>query len=90
VIGRLLTIAMLIAAGYWYWSGPYQSQHHPDASEKLHKNIESMRDCIRGMNYKVGATGISAGDPEQICAEKFNLYLYEGQWRSTDELRHNP
>ena len=40
-----------------------------------------MRECIRGKNYKAGATGINEGDPEQICADEFNLYLYEGEWR---------
>jgi hypothetical protein len=86
VFGRLLAIAIIIAAGYWYWSGPYQNQHNPDARQKLQQNIEKMRECVRGMNYKLGATGIGQGDPEQICAERFNLYLYEGEWHSDDEL----
>jgi hypothetical protein len=81
VIGRILAIALLLAAGYWYWSGPYQKQHNPDRQEQLQQAIEDMRECIRGKNYKAGATGISEGDPEQICAEEFNLYLYEGEWR---------
>jgi hypothetical protein len=82
VIGRLLTIVILVGAGYWYWSGPYQRTHNPDADEQLREAIEGMRECIRGQNYKAGATGVSEGDPEQICADKFNLYLYEGEWRS--------
>ncbi|HEY9147423.1 MAG TPA: hypothetical protein VIQ22_00315 [Gammaproteobacteria bacterium] len=82
MIGRLLTIAILLAAGFWYWSGPYQRQRNPDADEQLRQALEGMRECIRGQNYKAGATGVSDGDPEQICAEKFNLYLYEGEWRS--------
>ena len=82
MIGRLLTIAILVGAGYWYWSGPYQRQNNPDADQQLREAIEGMRECIRGQNYKAGATGVSEGDPEQICADKFNLYLYEGEWRS--------
>ena len=82
MIGRLLTIVILVGAGYWYWSGPYQRTHNPDADEQLREAIEGMRECIRGQNYKAGATGVSEGDPEQICADKFNLYLYEGEWRS--------
>ena len=82
MIGRLLTIAILVGAGYWYWSGPYQRKHNPDADEQLREAIEGMRECIRGQNYKAGATGVSEGDPEQICADKFNHYFYEGEWRS--------
>lgn len=81
MFGRLLTIAILVAAGYWYWSGPYQQQRNPDAAHKLEADLEKMRQCARGMNYKAGATGIGEGNPEEICAEKFNLYYYEGEWR---------
>lgn len=82
MFGRLLTIAILVAAGYWYWSGPYQQQRNPDAAHMLEADLEKMRQCLRGMNYKIGATGIAEGNPEEICAEKFNLYYYEGEWRS--------
>jgi len=85
VFGRLLTIAILVAAGYWYWSGPYQQQRNPDTAHKLEADLEKMRQCVRGMNYKVGATGIGEGNPEEICAEKFNLYYYEGEWRSNSD-----
>ena len=85
MFGRLLTIAVLVAAGYWYWSGPYQKQHNPGAEQTLEADIEKMRQCTRGMNYKAGATGIGEGNPEKICAEKFNLYFYEGEWRSINE-----
>ena len=85
MFGRLLTIAILIAAAYWYWSGPYQQQRNPDASHKLEADLEKMRQCVRGMNYKVGATGIAEGNPEEICAEKFNLYYYEGEWRHNSD-----
>lgn len=85
MFGRLLTIAILVAAAYWYWSGPYQQQSNPDAAHRLKADLEKMRQCVRGMNYKVGATGIGEGNPEEICAEKFNLYYYEGEWRSNSE-----
>ena len=83
MIGLVLTIAILLAAGYWYWTGPYQKQHNPDSKQQLQRAIEGMRECIRGKNYKAGATGVSEGNAEEICAEKFNLYLYEGEWRSS-------
>jgi len=84
MFSRLLTLAILVAAGYWYWSGPYQRQQNPDSQQLLQERIELMRECIRGQNYKAGATGINQGDPEQICAEKFKLYHYEGEWYSSE------
>ena len=86
MFGRLLIIAILLALGYWYWSGPYQQQRNPGPEHKLKQSIEQMRECVRGQNYRLGATGVGEGDPEQVCAEKFNLYLYEGEWHSLDEL----
>ena len=82
MLGRLLSIAVLVAAAYWYWSGPYQQQRNPDAAQQLKIDLENMRQCVRGQNYKVGATGVGDGNPEEICAQRFNLYYYEGEWRS--------
>ena len=84
MLGRLLTLAILIGAAYWYWSGPYQDQRHPGYDKKLEENIQKMRECIRGKNYNVGATGIGHGDPEKDCADKFNLRFYEGEWQLED------
>ncbi|MDH4041737.1 MAG: hypothetical protein OEW92_11820 [Gammaproteobacteria bacterium] len=85
MFGRLVSIALIAAAAYWYWSGPYQEQRNPSADRKLQRAIEEMRQCVRGMNYQVGATGVGQGDPEQVCAKRFNLYYYEGEWRSSEE-----
>ena len=43
MFSRLLTLAILVAAGYWYWSGPYQSQHKPDEQQILQYKIELMK-----------------------------------------------
>ena len=86
MFSRLLSLAILLSVGYWYWSGPYQSQYNPTPQQKLEQDIGQMRECIRGMNYSLGATGVVEGDPETVCAGKFNLYLYEGEWRSLSEL----
>jgi hypothetical protein len=87
MLGRLISIAIIAAAAYWYWSGPYQARTHPDYQQKLRQNNEDMRLCIRSGNYKVGATGVSEGDVEKRCAEKFNVYLHERQWHSYDDQR---
>lgn len=84
---RLLTLALLVGAGYWYWSGPYQDRVNPDMSKKLEQYAEDMRLCVHGLNYKAGATGEGSGDPEQVCAARLNLYLHEGRWHSYDDVR---
>lgn len=88
--GRLITIAIILAAGYWYWSGPYQDRENLDYERKLRDNAEKMRLCMHGKNYKLGATGIGGGNAEQSCAEKYNLYLDDGRWYSYDDVRREP
>ena len=84
---RLLSVAMLIGLGYWYWSGPYQDRVNPDMDARLGKYAEDMRSCVHGLNYKAGATGEGSGDPQIVCAKRLNLYLHEGQWHSYDDVR---
>jgi len=87
MLGRLITIAIIAAAAYWYWTGPYQEQVNPSYEQKLRNNAEDMRLCIRSGNYQLGATGVGDGNVEQHCAKKFNLYQHEGQWHSYDDVR---
>jgi len=84
MLSRIITVAVLLAAAYWYWTGPYQAQHRPGDDTRLQQDIEAMHQCVRGMNYKVGATGVGQGDPEAVCAERFHVYLYEGEWRRSN------
>ena len=87
MLGRVFTLAVILGAGYWYWSGPYQQQHNPSYEQRLKKNAENMRLCMRGAAYGAGATGETSGNPEQRCAERFNLYKLDGQWHSYDDAR---
>ena len=87
MIGRLFTLAVIIGAGYWYWSGPYQARVNPSYEQKLDRYAEQMRECIRGENYKAGSTGGSTADPETECAQRLNLYRHEGRWHSYDDVR---
>jgi len=80
----MITLVLLAAAAYWYWSGPYQAQKNPGLEQRLKENGEKMRDCIRAQNYKIGATGVGEGSPEEVCAEKFNLYLQDGRWHNNE------
>ncbi len=88
MIGRLFTIAVIIGAVYWYYTGPYQDRVNPSYETKLKRYAEEMRECVRGLNYVSGATGaVQEGTPEEICAEKHNLYMKDGKWHSYDDIR---
>jgi hypothetical protein len=89
MIGRIFSIAVILAAGYWYWTGPYQAKTNPSYEALLKKNSEDMALCTRGAAYQLGATGSGTG-PEaakENCAEKYKLYEYEGRWHSYDVKR---
>jgi hypothetical protein len=87
MVGRIITLALLLAAGYWYWSGPYQARTRPDYRQSLEHNAETMRLCVHSRNYRAGATGQGTADPEAACAMEHNLYRHEGQWHSYDRVR---
>ncbi len=88
VVGRLISLALVIGAGYWYWSAVYQHQASPSYDEVLERYAEDMRTCVRGLNYKAG-TGAQTGDPETICSERLNLYKDGGRWHSYDDIRRD-
>lgn len=89
VLVRLLTFAAIVAAIYWYWSGPWQEKVNPSYESILRENQEKMDSCIRGAAYKRGATGVGAGAEaaREQCAEQFNLYELDGRWHSHDMVR---
>ena len=87
MLGRILPIVLLAAAGYWYWTGPYQESKNPAYEQRLQENRLKMDRCLRGKAYAAGATGQVSGNPEDACAQQYNLYRYEGQWHSYDDVR---
>ena len=88
MIGKLFTLAFIIGAIYWYYTGPYQDRVNPSYETKLENYAEEMRLCIRGLNYKSGSTGeVQSGTPEDICASQNNLYRKDGKWHSYDDVR---
>ena len=87
MLGRIFSIAVIVGAIYWYWSGPYQALVNPSYEAQLKENAENMRLCMRGIAYKAGATGIGSGDGEESCAKKYNLYKKDGKWHSYDDIR---
>ncbi|MEM8563044.1 MAG: hypothetical protein AAGF57_12450 [Pseudomonadota bacterium] len=80
-MSRVISLVLLAAVAYWYWSGPFQARHNPNNEQALEHDIQQMRQCVRGQYFKVGATGQGDADPEALCAARFNLYFYEGEWR---------
>ena len=92
-MGKLIVITILLGAGYWYWSGPYQASRPGPEEAQLQRNAENMRKCMRreaSMEGSAGMAGIGgiADGGEQLCADKFNLYQQDGQWRSRGSERN--
>lgn len=89
MLQRLIILAVLIGAVYWYWSGPYQEKINPSYEAILKQNRDNMAQCMRGASYKLGATGTgtSSVGAEKECARKYNLYPLEGHWHSYDASR---
>jgi hypothetical protein len=87
MLERLIPIALLAAACYWYWTGPYQESKAPSYEKRLKENALNFQRCMRGESFASGATGQSSGDPEEACAAKYNLYKHQGKWHSYDDVR---
>ena len=47
MVGRLLMLAAIIGAAYWYWTGPYQAKTNPDYDAVLEQNTRDMGECMR-------------------------------------------
>jgi hypothetical protein len=87
MLGKLVLYGAIIAAAYWYWSGPYQEGRQSGYEKQLEDNNEKMALCMRGKNYNAGATGNVSGSPEEACAQEYNFYQKNGQWYSYDSIR---
>jgi hypothetical protein len=85
VISRILPWALVIAACYWYWQGPYQARFNPSPAQQLEQIRKEVQLCIHGQEYQIGTTGNSQGPPEEYCAEKHGVYRGDdGRWYSYD------
>ena len=85
---RFVVLLALVAAGYWYWSGPYQESRQSSPSDQLSRNAEIMKRCIaqEGRMQSAGGlagvadVGATGEDAERLCAAKTNLVKRDGQW----------
>jgi len=80
MVKRLIALAIIIGAAWWYWTGPYRQSLEPDSPAQLKQNAEDMRLCLRGAAYGPGATGQGGGNEEAQCSEQLGLYEVEGVW----------
>jgi hypothetical protein len=89
MVGRILMLAIVIALGYWYWTGPYQERSNPTYEQKLRQNARAMSDCIARKHYADTRMVSSGGDLEERCMRELKLYEEDGQWHSYDDVRED-
>ena len=87
MLGKMIMYFTIVAAAYWYWTGPYQDGRVSGYDREIQENNEKMALCIRARNYNAGATGNVGGIPEESCADEYNLYKKDGQWHKYDSVR---
>ena len=90
MFGKLIVVAALVAAGYWYWSGPYQAGGSQGDDLQLQENAKIMERCMRreeSMNATMGMAGggVSESDGGKLCAQEHGLTLRDGQWHKAGE-----
>ena len=86
-MGKLIVLAVVIAAAYWYWQGPYQGADRTGVSAQLEENARVMKRCMRQERSITAGAGMmgadsGSGDAESLCAQKHGLEFREGQWHS--------
>lgn len=89
MLSRIITLAVIIGAGWWYYTGPWQAQRNPDYETRKARLQEDIKNCILAKERKISMTGQFDGVPEEVCAEQFNAYRADsGEWYSYDEPRY--
>lgn len=90
MIGKIVVSLIVVAVGYWYWSGPYQRDQVSQEERQLLENTRNMENCMHreaSLGAARGITGVGGmeNNGQKLCAEKFKLYLHEGQWLNAYE-----
>ena len=82
---KFIVPAALLAAGYWYYSGPYQASRLVSPGQLARDSERAMERCLR-QERSISAGGAMAGalmveeDVEWRCAEKLDFVQRDGQW----------
>jgi len=87
MLGKIIVLLAAVAVGYWYWSGPYQQGQQSGEEQRIKENARIMEGCMRqesSMNAATGMAGMGgvADDGRKLCADKYDLFFDEGEWRS--------
>lgn len=89
MIQKLIAMAVIVGAAYWWWQGPYRDRVDPSYELILQSNDENMAMCQRAEAYQLGATGSGLGEEpaRRKCAEEYNVYYEDGHWHSYEMTR---
>ena len=82
---KVIILVGLIAAGYWYYTGPYQDQKQ-SPEYQAQQNARMINDCMREEARMAAGAGLAgvmsdSGDVQTVCADKLGLELREGRWQ---------
>ena len=81
-MGKTIIVLVIIVIAYWYWSGANQYSAQTTSVDDPKKNAQIIADCIAnggGMAPTDSYKG-SQKRPEEICADKHNLYRSYTGW----------
>ena len=88
MISKMVQYAAYAAAAWvlwWLWNGPIHDMNTISPQEKLAQWERAMKTCLKGEQYRLGATGSQRGGPEAVCADRLDLYLEDGVWYARGE-----
>jgi hypothetical protein len=81
-MGRIIFFLAIIGIAYWYWSGPHQYSAETSPIDDPKKNAQIIAECVAHGDYEQADSYKGSGEnPEDICADKNNLYRTYGEWR---------
>ena len=84
---NIVGIVVLACCAYWFWTGPYQNMNNVSYEDQLKTNSEDMARCMRSRKYLSNSGASQSVRPEQLCAEKYNLYEEDGRWHRYNDTR---
>ena len=80
-MGRIIIFLAIIGIAYWYWSGPHQYSAETSPIDDPKKNAQIIAECVAQENFaKADGYRDSGENPEEICADENNLYMFDGKW----------
>ena len=86
---KWIVVLAIAAAGYWYWSGPFQESRLLSPQEQLENNAKLMQRCVDKEKSMAGSAGVGGiggiiDGAESLCAEQLGLTSRDGDWYSAE------